>query len=102
MLIMRGSMSVLQIEIADHERINERGSDRDSRTKKRKKSPSVFDFFILAMTEMLPCTKCGEPVRRNSTHLKIGMLQLHSEIKVENLMTLLAGVSLKEHFDSTI
>jgi len=85
-----------------HERINESASDRGSTTKKRKQSPSVFDFLILAMTEMLPCMNCGKPVRQNSTHLKIGMLQFHSEMQVENLMILLAGGSLKEHFDSPI
>ena len=30
---------------ADHERINERASDRGSTTNKGKKSPSVFDYF---------------------------------------------------------
>ena len=33
---------------------------------------------------------CGEPVRRSSTHLKIGVLQFHSEMQVENFMILLA------------
>ena len=74
---MRGSMSVLQIE----------------RTKAHQ---------TLAMTKMPPCMKSGKADRRNSTRLKMGMLQFHSEIQVENLMIPLAGGSLKEHFDTSI
>jgi len=71
------------------------------RNKERRAHQSLI-FLILAMTEMLPCMKRGESVRRNSTYLKIGMLQFHSKIQVENLMILLAGGSLKEHFYSPI
>ena len=72
----------------------------DQETENGRKLHQFLIFLILTMKPLLLCVNCGGPVRRNLTHLKTGMLPFHFEIQVGTLMTLLAGGSLKEHFDS--